>query len=123
VRARTAGLPSSGKLSWATNTRERFRSWATDALSFVLSALHRLQQALQQQQQQQDTALTVRLLDALAAWVKLGLRSVAPALAEHTAHAGLLFVQSASPQVGIEVPVCVCGGCKRRSTLSTCACG
>jgi hypothetical protein len=90
-----AGLTSSEKLSWATTTRERFRSWSPEALQLLHSWLQQ-----QQQQQQQAVQGTVCLLECLTAWVKLGcLHVVSPQLAVATAEVGLMHIQSQTPEV------------------------
>jgi hypothetical protein len=86
------GLTSSEKLSWATTTRERFRSWSRDALQLLHLWL--------QQQQQQVMQGTMCLLECLTAWVKLGcLHVVSPQLAVDTAQVGLVHIQSPNPEV------------------------
>lgn len=94
VHTNAVGLTSSEKLSWATTTRERFRSWSPDALQLLHSWLQ------QQQQQQQVVQGTVFLLECLTAWVKLGcLHVVSPQLAVDTAQVGLMHIQSQNPEV------------------------
>lgn len=94
-----AGLTSSEKLSWATTTRDRFRSWSPEALQLLHCWLQQQPQQAQQPQQQQQA--TVRLLECLTAWVKLGcLHHVSQQQAEATAHVGLQAIQSSQAEVG-----------------------
>jgi hypothetical protein len=94
-----AGFSSSQHVDWATSTRERFRSWSNPALQVLLPWLQQQHQQPQQQQQQQPQ-LQAKLLDCLAAWVRLGcLHQVPLQLAERVAQAGLMGVQSSNEQV------------------------
>jgi len=93
------GLTSSEKLSWATTTCARFRSWSTEALQLLLS----WQQ--QQQPDQQPQQVAVCVLECLTAWVKLGcLHHVSQELAEATAQVGLMHIQSMQEEVRTHPP-------------------
>jgi hypothetical protein len=70
-------------------------------LQLLLTWLQQQQQQPQQQQPPpQEQQLQAKLLDCLAAWVRLGcLHQVPLQLAEQVAQAGLMGVQSSNEQV------------------------
>lgn len=96
----STGLTSSEKLSWATTTRDRFRSWSAEALQLLHTGFQQQQQQQQLQPQQQQSQATVALLESLTSWVRLGaLHHVTQQLGEATAQVGLLHIQSQQEEV------------------------
>eukprot|EP00775_Hariotina_reticulata_P011810 gene11810-11954_t len=84
------GLTAGQRLEWATSTRERFRSWSEAVVPLVHSWLRQFGA---------DTRVLVQLMGCLTAWVRLGCLHQVPAqVAESTAQAALLCLQSSNEQ-------------------------